>query len=300
MRNDALIEAPIIILGAPRSGTSVFGETLSEHPDVFYANERRFLWRYGNDRKSDMLRASDARPAVVEYIRDEFARLVGEAGRRRLVEKQPANSLRPGFVDVVFPDARYIHIRRDPVESVLSIARKWKDAKGLRPGRTHNPQRGSRLAERWGELGWRRLAYYGPDVLRRSAPASMDRLLGPSLWGPRIPGLAEMVRELDIVEVAAVQWRMCVESAARFGATVPDRYMEVDVRDLSSETIRRILDFARLSQDPAVFDYLARKYDRDRISRRMDETPEPDRRRAQELTEATRIWLDSRNGHRSS
>ena len=92
--DDELLQSPIFILGAPRSGTAILADVLRSHPDLAYVREPRFIWRHGNDGKSDLLQPADARPEVIAHIRASFAGLVRSQGRSRLLEKLPSNSLR--------------------------------------------------------------------------------------------------------------------------------------------------------------------------------------------------------------
>src|SRR3990172_3334542 len=102
--DDSLLRKPIIIIGAPRSGTSLLLSVLGEHRRLAVLSEPRILWRWGNDAKSDLLRAEDARPEVCRHVRSAFADRVREQRRERFVEKTPSNALRPAFVERVFPD----------------------------------------------------------------------------------------------------------------------------------------------------------------------------------------------------
>lgn len=90
---DEYLCKPIIIVGAPRSGTTLMGKVLSRHPDLEYLMEPRMTWRYGNDRKSDMLKPSDARPEVIDrYYNPEFQRYVTD----KAVSSEPANDIEFG------------------------------------------------------------------------------------------------------------------------------------------------------------------------------------------------------------
>ena len=133
------LHQPIVVIGAPRSGTTFLGQLLRAHPAVCYLEEPRLTWRYGNDRKSDMLRPDDARPAVCRYIRETFSKRVETSGKQRLAEKTPSNALRMGFVDRVLPGCRFVHITRHGIDSVISIHRHWQDYAGgvtrIKPGR---------------------------------------------------------------------------------------------------------------------------------------------------------------------
>lgn len=49
MSSDAdLLTTPIVIVGAPRSGTTLLGLVLKAHPQLHLIEEPRILWKYGN------------------------------------------------------------------------------------------------------------------------------------------------------------------------------------------------------------------------------------------------------------
>lgn len=256
MTDEQLLERPIIVLGSPRSGTTFLGQLISRHRDVKYCVEPRLTWKYGNDGKSDFLTVDDARPNVVEHIRRSFANMVREEGRTRLAEKTPSNSIRPEFVEKVFPDARYIHIIRNGVDSALSIRSFWE-------GATHGIKRvaSGRMSQRRAELQWWRVPYYWREILRRFAPAILKPYLGQNHWGPRLPGMEQMVRDVGLMGVCCMQWRMCVELSCQFGRQLPaDRYFECRLEDLTVDTVRDLLAFARLDDDPQVIEHFEQSY----------------------------------------
>lgn len=264
--SDSLIK-PIIIVGAPRSGTTNLGEILSKHPAVAYAAEPRLTWRYGNDDKSDMLLPGDARPEVIRHIRETFARLVRDENKQRLLEKTPSTALRLAFVDKVMPDCKVIHIIRNGIESTLAIKSFWEGPAqgftGLAPGR---------IRQRLKEISPARLPYYAKEVFRRAMPKSMSRLTGRNVWGPRIPGIEGLLRELSLTEVCALQWRTCVELACHYGRTMPaDRYKEIRIEQMSSELLGELLDFCGLDQDRGVCEGVGTRYDPARAGRRIKE-----------------------------
>lgn len=251
---DSHLIRPIVIVGTPRSGTTFLGKVLSAHPSLAYLEEPRLTWRYGNDHKSDMLDPQDARPEVCEYIRRQFAAAVQSAGRERLLEKTPSNSLRLGFVDQVLPDCQFVHILRHGVDSVLSIHGYWQQhSVGIKP---------QKVAERLREMNWRRAPYYFKEAFRRVLPRRLSRLASQPVWGPRIPGIDGLLRELDLLEVCCLQWRMCVESACQFGRQLPaDRYLECRLEEMSPELLRSILRFAGLEESDAMWATFEREFD---------------------------------------
>ena len=285
----ACLERPVILLGAPRSGTTILGDVLGRHRRLAFADEPRLVWRYGNDRKSDLLRREDARPEVRRHIRAHFARFVRESGKARLLEKTPSNALRPEFVDAVLPGAIFLHILRDPLATVLSIRDSWRaHAFGTRTIRE------GRVTKRMGEISLVRLPFYAREAVARLAPGPLARALGQNVWGPRLPGIRALLRELTFVEVAALQWRTCVEMTRHFGQRLPpERYLEVHLEELSADVIGRLLAFCGLKDDHAVESFFGEAFDPARVRGRVTEADAEDVERALRWIEPTVCWLST-------
>jgi hypothetical protein len=185
---DQYLERPVILIGAPCSGTTFLGETLGRHPLLAFADEPRFIWRYGNDHKCDMLSPQDATEEVRQYIRNYFAAFVRDAGAARRLEKSLSNSLRPEFVATVLPDCQFIHILRSPIDAIMSMYSHWVDhafgTKGIRAGR---------LKKRMREISLRQLRFYTkegffPSGSRTDRPRSGTERLGTADTRPRWAG----------------------------------------------------------------------------------------------------------------
>jgi len=279
-----LLERPIVVVGAPRSGTTVLGQLLARHPQLAHLEEPRLTWRYGNDGKSDRLLPADARPEVCTHIRRTFAAAVRNAGRRRLVEKTPSNSLRMGFVERVLPGCVFIHIIRNGTESTLAIRRFWEQhARGVKP---------RKMFERLREVNPRQLPYYVREVVRRTMPRALSGLVRQPVWGPRIPGIDGLLKDLSILEVSALQWRMCVEAATQMGRTLPpERYFQCRLEDMSLDVMKRIFAFCKLEDSPEVWEAFHREFDPSKASyRRANASPE-DLEMIRQWTEPTMQWL---------
>lgn len=231
--------------------------------------------------------ANHARSEVIEYIRREFSRQVYDSGRERLVEKTPSNALRLEFVDRVLPDCKVIHIIRNGIDASLSIRDFWDSAaNGIKTARA------GVLRQRIRELDLRRMPYYASEAFRRFAPWPLSNLAGPNLWGPRIPGLRGMLKDLDMLEVSALQWRTCVESACDYGAMMsPDRYIEVKLEELTLEKFRTLLEFSELEAEPAVIENFERRIDIQRSTGRRCNASEADIRTLRKWIGPTMNWL---------
>lgn len=280
--DEQVLSRAVVIIGAGgRTGTSMLGRILSRHPDLSYSNEPRLVWRWGNDRRSDLLHRIDARPEVRAHIRSVFARRVRDEDKPRFLEKTPANSLRMEFVDAILPDCRFLHIMRNPVDAILGIRSFWTNySRGLQT---------VDLRKRLLEVRLSQLPFYVREMARRVLPA---RLVRPNIWGPRIPGIEEMVAELDVLEVAALQWRTCVELACHAGRRMPPgRYLEIQLEDMSHELLSRVLAFAELDDDRGLHAYLDEHYDPRKPGARRQQAAPADIERIERWIAPTRRWL---------
>jgi tetratricopeptide (TPR) repeat protein len=113
---------PVFIVGMPRSGTTLAEQILASHPAVFGAGELGF-W-------TTALTAPDASDVsggkgdgAENTLADDYLRLLAtlSAGAVRIVDKMPANFMALGLIHESLPNARIIHMRRNPMDTCLSI-----------------------------------------------------------------------------------------------------------------------------------------------------------------------------------
>jgi tetratricopeptide (TPR) repeat protein len=114
-------EVPILILGMPRSGTTLVEQILSSHADIAAGGELMFWRKCPESFRADATGALD--PAWVAETADEYRALLTAISptARRVTDKNPHNFHFIGLIHAVFPRARIIHCRRDPVDTCLSI-----------------------------------------------------------------------------------------------------------------------------------------------------------------------------------
>lgn len=123
---------PVFIVGMPRSGTTLTEQILATHSQVFGAGERPFIPRLVSqigdasspsslaafaDRFAELDRSEVAQMAA-QYTSDLPAEEV--VGKLRVTDKLPANFLYLGIIAVLYPNAKVIHARRDPLDTCLS------------------------------------------------------------------------------------------------------------------------------------------------------------------------------------
>jgi tetratricopeptide (TPR) repeat protein len=124
-------DEPIFVLGMPRTGTTLVERILGCHSEVQAAGELP-------DFAIEMMRLVRARAAGRGLARDQlvelsadidFARL-GRAyvdsarpamGARHFVDKLPLNYLYVGLIHTALPNAKIIHVQRDPMDTCYAV-----------------------------------------------------------------------------------------------------------------------------------------------------------------------------------
>jgi tetratricopeptide (TPR) repeat protein len=112
---------PVLIIGMPRSGTTLVEQIASMHPQVAAGGELQF-W---NQRGAGWHRsgaARDEKPFLAKGAADYLGLLRTIAPTAaRVTDKMPFNFLWAGLVHLAFPRAIIIHCRRAAVDTALSI-----------------------------------------------------------------------------------------------------------------------------------------------------------------------------------
>jgi len=123
-------EAPVFVVGMPRSGTTLVEQILASHPKVFGAGERRDVAVMALQRLPGLIGGDAPYPECLRQVEADHCRSVAEeylsalrplAPRAaRIVDKMPFNFLHLGLIALVFPKARIIHCRCDMRDVAVS------------------------------------------------------------------------------------------------------------------------------------------------------------------------------------
>lgn len=127
-----LSTAPIFVLGMPRTGSTLIERIISSHSLVQNAGELSSfsfammgqLQKHGDGKISNRLSlAENAAKLPMNELGDEYLRLVqpNRDNSPRFVDKLPLNSLNIGLIFGALPNAKIVHVIRNPMDSCYSI-----------------------------------------------------------------------------------------------------------------------------------------------------------------------------------
>jgi tetratricopeptide (TPR) repeat protein len=112
---------PVLIIGMPRSGTTLVEQIVSMHPEVGAGGELNF-W---NERGAEWHQSGatgNERPFLAKAAKDYLGVLRAIAPKAsRVTDKMPFNFLWAGLIHLAFPRATIIHCSRTAVDTALSI-----------------------------------------------------------------------------------------------------------------------------------------------------------------------------------
>jgi len=199
---------PIFIIGCPRSGTTLLFRLLSRHEGLgSVAGEGHIFWntyqhprRYGwsSDRATQM----DIKPGESRYI---YSAIRESTGSGRFLEKTPRNCLRIPYLEALFPEARYVLLKRSGLDTVSSLIEGWRVRHGI--------------------------SYRLPE------PLQLKEYQG-RFWSYLLPPGWRQVADTSIAEVAALQYVASYETALDDLAQIDeDRVIELSFEQLLSEPV---------------------------------------------------------------
>jgi|TARA_R110001599_G_scaffold54818_2_gene152140 hypothetical protein len=241
------VKAPIFILGIGRSGTTILGVTLAMHDAVGFLNEPKALWSYlypeediiGNYNLNDArYRLSDTE-VNLEMIRKAH-RILGNyltlSCSYRVVDKYPELVFRLDFVRAIFPDAKFLFLYRNGIDTCCSI-KAWSHRLGVNVDETSHD---------WWGLNDRKWTLLCDQIV------ATDLVLGPHIDKIRLFSAHE--------HRAAVEWIVTMKEGMRLATEYPDKVLPVKYENytMSLNARKKVLDFCDLPPDKRYDEYCSK------------------------------------------
>lgn len=246
----------VIILGAARSGTTLLANLLKKDERVCYIGEPKYIWKYKNfSAGHDRLTKNHITPEIRNYITHAFQAYLADNGGEILLEKTPSNTLRFEFVYNLFPKAKFIHIIRNGIPVAKSAKKRWSGeyTRTEKMYKSHLKEIGTATKNRARKRWFDKKARFADLILdlNYTIPLYLNNagLLNHSIWGPVYPGMRRDYKQLELIEVCALQWKHCVESVLNFKNS-PDfegNYFEIRYEDIvtgNTENVSKMFEFA--------------------------------------------------------
>ena len=119
---------PIFIVGLPRSGTTLVEQILSSHSKVYGAGEimalndtlERYQLNYSTLEKIDHKLRVEIGQEYIKTIRS-FANNGAGTEKQFITDKIPQNFIFLGIINLILPNAKIIHIKRNPLDNCISL-----------------------------------------------------------------------------------------------------------------------------------------------------------------------------------
>jgi len=118
---------PIFVLGMPRSGTTLTEQIIASHPEVYGAGELRDMSLIGNAvvGGSELNFPDNMAQATADTVRSVGEQYIAGLQARapsanRITDKMPANFFFIGLIRMALPNAKIVHVNRNPVDTCVS------------------------------------------------------------------------------------------------------------------------------------------------------------------------------------
>ena len=110
---DVLKSRPIFIVGMPRSGTSLIEQVLSSHSQIYGAGELDFLPKIID--KLGIKKPANLKSFFTQIRNSYYDQIKRISDDHYIIDKLPVNYRWVGFIINAFPEAKIIHIERNPM-----------------------------------------------------------------------------------------------------------------------------------------------------------------------------------------
>ena len=190
-------------------------------PDWFwkYFTKPANIWRFNKTRIAKIKRKFQGnlyiKAATILYYLNPARNYI----KRRILDKSLNNCLRLDLVKSIFPEARFIYVKRHGLDTIKSLINGW-----LNPDRF--------------------ITFYPPDPIK---------IIGYNRpeWKFVMPGGWRSFNNRHLVELCTWQWKKCHENILAFKQSYPDLFLEIKMEELTSDpqpVFKKIADFSDIPE----------------------------------------------------
>lgn len=121
---------PIFIVGMPRSGTTLVEQIIASHSSVTGAGELPFIDKFG---KSILKSSDDCVEDGLMSLRQKYLESLEKVSDNKLIvtDKLPQNFRYLGLISTAFPEAKIVHVKRDPAATCWANYKSFFSTSGL-------------------------------------------------------------------------------------------------------------------------------------------------------------------------
>ena len=121
---------PIFIVGLPRSGTTLVEQIISSHSQVTGAGELSFVFKFGQSMATGFSKSSSE--DLAKFRHEYLTELMKVSKDNKIVtDKMPHNFLYIGLIASAFPEAKIVHVKRDPAAVCWANYKQYFTSKDL-------------------------------------------------------------------------------------------------------------------------------------------------------------------------
>ena len=121
---------PIFIIGMPRSGTTLVEQIISSHSMVTGLGELPFVLQFGYPVTTGLLDSSEE--SLTKFRNDYLEKLERLRDKNLIItDKMPQNFLYVGLITACFPEAKILHVKRDPAAVCWANYKQWFKSENL-------------------------------------------------------------------------------------------------------------------------------------------------------------------------
>lgn len=240
----------------------MLADMLGQLPGFHTAFEPLGCWNHAFDNPtSDTRTREEATPSVCAHIRSQIEKNLASADASRYIDDLPHHALRIGFCHAVLPDARFVMVTRDGIDTLQDMKYGWE----------HKDTLGKVLARRLGgghhkSLNLKKLPGQGLRWLNNAIRSRVGARRAS--WGPTAPGQIDFAQSHSLIETIAYQWQAFVEHALDGLDTVPPeqilRIRYEDALDDPATQAQRLAEFCGVDNPQILVDIAQRTIDKSR------------------------------------